>query len=182
MTRGFGGILVDLFLIFSRACKALRFRSKRIPDRNRHGIRLESCFGHIAVILTVGRTLLELIIGMENREGCGQKSNAVSVEHSARLEWKSDGLLRESGCSIYVVERVDCRSPVSLYASKASRELFQDFLSHFPGNARFWCVTPRDVQHPGFGRNRPRYRRSAISHRLCGRGVLSTPLKTLMFT
>ena len=31
---------------------------------------------------------------MENREGCRQKSNEVSVGHSARLEWKSDGQLK----------------------------------------------------------------------------------------
>jgi len=47
-------------LISSIACEDLRLRSKRIPDHNRHGIRLESYFGHIAVFVILGRTLLEL--------------------------------------------------------------------------------------------------------------------------
>lgn len=41
-------------------CEALWLRLKHVPDRNRHGLRFESCFGHIAPIVTVGRALLEL--------------------------------------------------------------------------------------------------------------------------
>ena len=46
--------------ISSSSVRSPRLRSKHVPDRNRHGVRFESCFGHIAPIVTVGRALLEL--------------------------------------------------------------------------------------------------------------------------
>jgi hypothetical protein len=56
------------------------------------------------------------------------------------------------GRSIYPVERVDCRSPVSLYASKRSlrAKYFRIPWSNFPEVGVSATVMQSDVQQPAF--------------------------------